>query len=287
MSEEALKTSEIEGEFLNRESLQSSIRHQFGLSTEHGRIPPAEQGVAEMTVGVYESWSKRLSNETLFKWQAVLVQGPHDLHDVGCFRTTIHPMQVVSGHVGKRKVHFEAPPSDRMSQEMDVFIQWFNQTAPNGEQPLSALIRSGIAHLYFVCIHPFEDGNGRVGRAISEKALSQNLGQPTLIALARTIEAKRKDYYAALERANRKLDITEWLHYFAETILEAQAYTIRCVEFLIGQRKRRQNLQRQLCRFGPRARMSEGELLFRLAHSVFHHGVAVRIRDGDAYVGHL
>jgi Fic family protein len=233
MSEEALKTSEIEGEFLNRESLQSSIRHQFGLSTEHGRIPPAEQGVAEMTVGVYESWSKRLSNETLFKWQAMLVQGPHDLHDVGCFRTTIHPLQVVSGHVGKRKVHFEAPPSDRMSQEMDVFIQWFNQTAPNGEQPLSALIRSGIAHLYFVCIHPFEDGNGRVGRAISEKALSQNLGQPTLIALARTIEAKRKDYYAALERANRKLDITEWLHYFAETILEAQAYTIRCVEFLI------------------------------------------------------
>ncbi len=108
-----------------------------------------------------------------------------------------------------------------------------NQTAPTGDQPLSALIRSGIAHLYFVSVHPFEDGNGRVGRAISEKALSQNLGQPTLIALARTIEAKRKDYCAALERANRKLEITEWLHYFAETILEAQGCTIQCVEFLI------------------------------------------------------
>ena len=120
-----------------------------------------------------------------------------------------------------------------MSQEMDGFMQWFNQTAPIGKQPLSALIRSGIAHLYFVSIHPFEDGNGRVGRAISEKALSQNLEQPTLIALARTIEAKRKDYYAALERANRKLEITEWLHYFAETILDAQAYTIQSVEFLI------------------------------------------------------
>ena len=233
MSEEALKTSEIEGEYLNRDSLQSSIRHQFGLPTEHGRIPPAEQGVAEMTVSVYESWSEALSNETLFKWHSMLVQGRRDLIDVGRYRTSTHPMQVLSGHVGKRNVHFEAPPSNRMSREMDRFIQWFNQTTPNGAQPLSALVRAGIAHLYFVSIHPFEDGNGRVGRAISEKALSQNLGKPTLIALARMIEAKRKDYYAALERANRKLEITEWLRYFAETILDAQAYTIKCVEFLI------------------------------------------------------
>lgn len=233
MSEEALKTSEIEGEYLNRDSLQSSIRHQFGLPTEHGRIPPAERGVAEMTVNVYETWNKTLSNQVLFKWHSMLVQGRRDLVDVGRYRASALPMQVVSGHVGRRKVHFEAPPADRMKPEMDGFIQWFNQTAPNGDQPLSALIRSGIAHLYFVSIHPFEDGNGRVGRAISEKALSQNLGQPTLIALARTIEAKRKDYYAALERANRKLEITEWLHYFAETVLDAQAYTIKCVEFLI------------------------------------------------------
>lgn len=233
MSEEALKTSEIEGEYLNRDSLQSSIRHQFGLPTEHGRVPPAEQGVAEMIVDVYESWNRALSNKTLLNWHSMLVQGRRDLIDVGRYRTSAHPMQVVSGHVGKRKVHFEAPPSDRMSQEMDGFIQWFNQTSPTGKQPLSALIRSGIAHLYFVSIHPFEDGNGRIGRAISEKALSQNLGQPTLIALARTIEAKRKNYYAALERANRKLEVAEWLHYFAETILDAQAYTIQSVEFLI------------------------------------------------------
>jgi Fic family protein len=233
MSEEALKTSEIEGEYLNRDSLQSSIRHQFGLPTEHGRIPPAEQGVAEMTVNVYETWDKALSNMVLLKWHSMLVQGRQDLADIGRYRTSSDPMQVVSGHVGKRTVHFEAPPSDRVRPEMDGFIKWFNQTAPNGEQPLSALSRSGIAHLYFVSIHPFEDGNGRIARAVSEKALSQNLGQPTLIALARTIEARRKDYYAALERANRKLEITEWLHYFMQTVLEAQAYTIRCVEFLI------------------------------------------------------
>ena len=234
MSEEALKTSEIEGEYLSRDSLQSSIRHQFGLPTERGRIPLAEQGVAEMTVSIYEDWSDALSDKTLFNWHTMLMRGRRDLSDFGCYRTSIEPMQVVSGHVGKRKVHFEAPPSGLMNREMDRFIQWFAQTAPSGGQPLSALIRSGIAHLYFVSIHPFEDGNGRVGRAISEKALSQTLEQPTLIALARTIEANRKHYYAALERANRKLEITEWLHYFAETVLEAQAYTIKSVEFLIG-----------------------------------------------------
>ena len=234
MSEEALKTSEIEGEYLSRESLQSSIRHQFGLPTEHGRIPQAEQGVAKMTVNVYETWDRALSNQTLFNWHSMLMQGRRDIVDVGGYRTSSDPMQVVSGHVGKRKVHFEAPPSARMSTEMSRFITWFNLTSPQGRQPLSALVRSGIAHLCFVSIHPFEDGNGRIGRAISEKALSQNLGRPTLIALARTIEARRKNYYAALERANRRLEITEWLHYFADTILEAQAYTIRCVDFLIG-----------------------------------------------------
>lgn len=234
MSEEALKTSEIEGEYLNRESLQSSIRHQFGLPTEHGRIPQTEQGVAKMTVNVYETWDRTLSNQTLFKWHSMLMQGRQDMVDVGGYRTSNDPMQVVSGHVGKRKVHFEAPPSVRMSTEMSRFVTWFNLTSPQGKQPLPALVRSGIAHLYFVSIHPFEDGNGRIGRAISEKALSQNLGRPTVIALARTIEARRKHYYAALERANRRLEITEWLHYFADTILEAQAYTIRCVDFLIG-----------------------------------------------------
>ena len=246
MSEEALKTSEIEGEFLSRESLQSSIRHQFGLPTEHGRIPPAEQGVAEMTVSVYESCLDVLSNNTLFTWHSMLVNGRSDLIDVGRYRTSSLPMQVVSGHVGKRKVHFEAPPSDRMKQEMNGFIKWFNQTAPQGKKVLPALIRAGIAHLYFISIHPFEDGNGRVGRALSEKALSQNLGKPTLIALARTIEAKRKDYYAALECMNRKLEITEWLLYFAQTILDAQAYTIKCVEFLIAKARFFDRLGNQL-----------------------------------------
>jgi len=233
MSEDALKTSEIEGEFLNRDSIQSSIRRQFGLQSDPRTVPPSEQGIAEMSVQVYKTWDEPLSSETLFKWHTMLASGRTDLKDVGCYRTSDDPIQVVSGPVGRQRVHFEGPPSAKVIKEMDRYIEWFRKTAPKGEESLPALTRAGIAHVYFESIHPFEDGNGRVGRAISEKSLSQSIGQPTLVALARTIEARRKAYYAALERVNRGLDITEWLCYFAETILEAQAYTIRCVEFLI------------------------------------------------------
>ena len=99
------------------------------------------------------------------------------------------------------------------------------------------LTRAGIAHLYFVCVHPFEDGNGRIGRAIAEKALAQNLERPTLIALEHTIEADRKNDYAALEKVNRRLEITDWLVWFAQTVLDAQDYTIKAIEFLIVKTK--------------------------------------------------
>jgi Fic family protein len=146
-------------------------------------------------------------------------------------------MQVVSGPIHKRTVHFEAPPSSRVPDEMKRFISWFTDTAPGGKTPLPPLTRSGIAHLYFVCIHPFEDGNGRIGRAIAEKSLAQNLGHPSLIALAYTIERKRKDYYASLERNNKENEITSWLKYFASTILEAQDNTIKRVDFYVAKAK--------------------------------------------------
>jgi Fic family protein len=146
-------------------------------------------------------------------------------------------MQVVSGPVHNPKVHFEAPPSDKMRQEMNAFIRWFNATAPGGKELLPALTRSGIAHLYFVSIHPFEDGNGRIGRAISEKVLSQALGQPTLIALSQTIEADRKDYYKHLKLNNKDTEITDWLVYFAKTVLSAQIFTQRLIDFLIEKSK--------------------------------------------------
>lgn len=237
ISAEALKTSEIEGEILDRESLQSSIRRQFGLVTDHRRVGPAEQGISELMVDLYRSCDAQLSDTQLFRWHELLMQGRRDIKDVGQYRTHVEPMQIVSGPVHAPKVHFEAPPSSQVSEEMAVFCAWFNETAPGGVRPLPALARAGIAHLYFESIHPFEDGNGRIGRAISEKALAQGLGQPSLTALSVMIERRKKEYYKALEFAHQENEITDWLMWFADTVLEAQQLTQRWIDFLIAKTK--------------------------------------------------
>lgn len=237
ISNEALKTSEIEGEYLNHESVQSSIRQQFGLQTNRHKISPSEQGIAELMVDVYRSYGEPLSHSKLFSWHVMLTKGRHDLSDIGGYRTHKEPMQVISGDVHDPTIHFEAPPSSKMDEEMGQYINWFNQTASGGGTPLPALGHAGIAHLYFVCIHPFEDGNGRIGRAIAEKALAQALGAPTLIALSYTIEKHKKSYYDALEKANKTNELTDWLMYFSKTILEAQHYTQKYIEFLIQKTK--------------------------------------------------
>jgi Fic family protein len=146
-------------------------------------------------------------------------------------------MQVVSGRVDAPTVHFEAPPSNQVPSEMKRFLAWFNQTVPTGPDRLSALTRAGLAHLHFESIHPFEDGNGRLGRAIAEKAMAQSFGQPLIIALAATILAHQKRYYDALELANKDNDATEWLTWFAGIAVEAQQRTLKQVEFLIAKTK--------------------------------------------------
>ena len=237
VGDEALNTSAIEGEHLDRDSVQSSLRRNFGLESDNRKIPPAEQGIAEMMVDLFTSFADPLSHRTLLNWQMALTKGRRDLKDIGRYRTHAEPMQVVSGPVGNPKVHFEAPPSADIPTEMDRYVDWFNRTAPGGEAPLRALVRAGIAHLYFVSIHPFEDGNGRVGRAIAVKVLSQSMDQPTLIALSRVIERKKKNYYDMLERVNKTNEITDWLKYFAETILEAQQHTQTMIDFIIEKMK--------------------------------------------------
>ena len=246
MSTEAVTTSEIEGETLDRASVQSSIRKQLGLSTANRRVRAAEQGIAEMMVDLYRSFAAPLSDETLFAWHRMLVGGRRDLKDVARYRTGEEPMQVVSGAIYEPKVHFEAPPSTQVAPEMARFIDWFDRTAPGGEEPLPAVTRAGIAHLYFETIHPFEDGNGRIGRAIAEKCLAQTLGQPTLTALAATMLAMRKSYYDALEAANKHNESTAWLAWFAGVVIEAQRRTIALVEFLIDKAKLFDRLRGQL-----------------------------------------
>lgn len=237
MSSEALNTSEIEGEILNRDSVQSSIRRHFGLVSDTRRVPPAEQGIADMMFNLYRTFGKPLSHDQLFAWHKMLTKGRADLKDVGVYRTHSEPMQVVSGADYRQKIHFEAPPSSMMRREMNAFIKWFNDTSSDGSDSLPALTRAGIAHLYFVSIHPFEDGNGRIGRAIAEKTLSQACGQPTLIALSKTIQENKKSYYDHLEFNNKDVKIHDWLVYFAKTVLAAQNNAQQMVDFLIRKTK--------------------------------------------------
>ena len=244
--DEALKTSEIEGEILDRDSVQSSLMHQFGLAKERPNVSPAERGVSEMMVDLYRTFSKPLAHATLHRWHKMLVSGDKTIRVVGDYRRHGDPMQVVSGPLHRRKVHFEAPPSSKMKKEMNAFVKWFNDTAPNGPHGLPPLARAGLAHLYFVSVHPFEDGNGRIGRALAEKALAQSLGQPSLIALAYTIERRRKDYYAALERNNKDNEVSDWLDYFGRTILQAQTNTIKRVDFYLAKARFHERMRDQM-----------------------------------------
>lgn len=246
MSTEAVTTSEIEGEILDRASVQSSIRRQLGLAADERRVRPAERGIAEMMVDLYHSYAGPMSEEMLFRWHAMLMRGRQDLADVGQCRTSPEPMQVVSGPAHRSKVHFEAPPSSQVPSEMGRFIAWFDRTAPGRDEALPALTRAGIAHLYFESIHPFEDGNGRLGRAIAAKALAQSIGQPILTALAATILKHRKGYYAALEASNKSNEITAWLMWFAAVAIEGQRRAIAMVEFLIDKTKLLDRLKGQL-----------------------------------------
>jgi Fic family protein len=234
LSDEAVKTSAIEGEMLDRQSVQSSLRRQLGLSPDSYPTKPREQGVAEMMVDVYSTYAEPLTHETLFRWHSMLLSQDRRLESVGAYRQHEDAMHIVSGRVDRPTVHFEAPPSKQVSDEMDAYVDWFSRTVPDAEEPLTALTRAGLGHLYFESIHPFEDGNGRLGRALAEKSLAQNIGQPSLIALAFTIERKRREYYDQLERHQKTLDVTPWLIWFADTVLAAQQVTLDRVGFFIA-----------------------------------------------------
>lgn len=234
LGEEALKTSQIEGEVLDRVSVQSSLRRQFGLAADVDHKRPQEQGIAEMMVDAYSGYADPLDHASLCRWHSMLMKGNRNLETIGAYRTHGDAMQIVSGTLDKQKIHFEAPPSDAVPAQMEAFIDWFNQSSASGASPLPALTRAGIGHLYFESIHPFEDGNGRLGRALAEKSLAQNIGYPSLIAISYAIERKRRSYYDQLEKHQQTLLITDWLVYFANTVLEAQQATLSRIAFHIA-----------------------------------------------------
>jgi Fic family protein len=231
---EAIKTSEIEGEFLSRQDVVSSIRNNLGIAQKPEPVKDRKaQGAAELMVNARNSYAEPLTEAMLFSWHQTLLKDSKTIN-TGTWRKDSAPMQVVSGSIGKEKVHFEAPPSDQIPAEMERFIEWFNTTAPGGTREITkAPVRSAIAHLYFETIHPFEDGNGRIGRVIAEKALSQTLGRPVMLSLSRKIEAERKKYYQSLETAQKNIDITVWIRYFVQTIVDAQIETRDILDFTL------------------------------------------------------
>lgn len=231
---EAIKTSAIEGEYPNRQDVLSSIRKNLGLHIGAGRIRDrSAAGLGELMIDARRSFKEPLSEQRLFAWHKMLL-GENNKIEAGHWRTHEDPMQIISGPVGKEKVHFEAPPSAQVPQEMETFIQWFNETGPGGAKKINkAPVRAAIAHLYFETIHPFEDGNGRIGRAIAEKALSQTIGRPVILSLSRTIEANKNDYYASLEKAQRSNKITPWIQYFVKLLLDAQIEAEDQIDFTL------------------------------------------------------
>ncbi len=260
MCTDALDSSEIEGEHLNRDSIQSSIKKELGLSAEAPRASLAERGIAKMMVNLYQTISSPLTHQVLFEWHQFLMGNSHHLEDAGQYRSHEEAMQIVSGPDYDRKTHFEAPPSKCVPAEMEQFINWFERSSPAGSASLPTLTRAGIAHLWFESIHPFEDGNGRIGRAIAEKALSQGFSKPVMTVLAKILLKKRKEYYQQLGLASKTLDLTSWLLWFANIALEAQQSTYMYIDFII---KKSVILREAEGKINPR----QEKVLLRLFHA--------------------
>jgi Fic family protein len=237
MLSEAIKTSAIEGEMLDRESVRSSLLSLITSDTLPATSDRKAAGAASLLVNVRKKWQAPLTHDMLGKWQSMAVPEQRYTSIVrGAYRNDPSPMQIVSGPYGREKVHYEAPPAAQVPDEMATLIDWYNHSSPgNGEHKMPGIARAGIAHFWFDVIHPFDDGNGRVGRAIADHALSQTLGYPTTACLATAIEADKKSYYQQLEKASSgSLDINVWLDYFADTVKEAQAIAREEVDFVLS-----------------------------------------------------
>lgn len=237
MVDEAIHTSLIEGENLNPASVRSSLQNYLELNPTPINVADVKaEGMAALMVDVRKNFNKPLTKEILSNWHRMVMAGFENniLHSdltVGEWRNSPEPMQIVSGPIGYQRVHYEAPFAKDIEQMMHAFLTWFNQESTS----IPGVIRAGIAHLWFEVIHPFDDGNGRVGRAIIEYALAQDLGMPAVLSMSTHIDKNRKEYYRQLNQAScddgaetnnsTGLDITSWLVWFIETLIAAQTAT--------------------------------------------------------------
>jgi len=217
LTEETIKSSAIEGVVLDPENVRSSLAHRLGLEVGGLKVHKDRNvdGVVEMMLDATQKFNERLTKERLFDWHADLFPGVRTTSDkfrVGAWRDDSHgPMQAVSGPIGRHKIHYEAPAAVRVDSEMGRFLKWLD-----GNEQEDPVLRAGIAHLWFVTIHPFEDGNGRIGRAIAEMCLARSDGgAQRFYSMSSQILEERKGYYDVLEKTQAgSLDITEWLTWF-------------------------------------------------------------------------
>ena len=223
LTEDVVKTSAIEGEQLDVASVRSSIARRLGVDV--GALAPVDrhvEGVVEMVLDATANCDAPVTRDRLFGWHAALFPTGYSglvRINVGGWRDdATGPMQVLSGPLGRQRIHFEAPPVDRLASEIHRFLVWANSTS-NGPP----LIKAGLAHLWFVTLHPFDDGNGRIARAVGDLFLARADGSPRrFYSLSAQIQRERKAYYDILEHTQRQsMDVTEWLAWFLETLHRA------------------------------------------------------------------
>lgn len=237
-TEEAMSTAAIEGEKLDLDTVRSSVMRRLGEENAGQRANRHVDGLLDVMQDATVSWRERLEDDRLMRWQSALFPGGKSgLHriTVGRYRESAEPMQIVSGPVGKEKVHYEAPQSSDVPREMAAFLAWWERTRRGSESALDGLLRAGIAHAWFETIHPFDDGNGRLGRALIDMALAQDLESPQrYCSLSTQLMAHRGAYYDALKAAQHgALDITDWLLFFVEQFRLASAAAQTAVDAAI------------------------------------------------------
>lgn len=240
MEEETIATAAIEGQRLSPDAVRSSVMRRLGLSGAGPQDRHADGQVAVIDDAT-RSFDQPLDHDRLWRWQSALFPGGTSgirRVEVGRYRSHADPMQIVSGRPGKEVVHYEAPPSSQVMDEMTAFLAWFNQqTAPSGGAPaMDGVARAALAHLWFETIHPFEDGNGRVGRAIVDLAMAQHHQAPLrLYGLSRQLLAERNGYYKALNAAQRgSTDATDWVVWFAQQVALACEQSGRVIDTVLA-----------------------------------------------------
>ena len=242
--EEAASTSSIEGEIMSRQDLRSSVMNNLNIGVRGLEVKDLRaRAIGQLIVLNRETYARPLTETALKYWHELLLGYDRALNVVGEYRQGTSPMRIVSGPSYRQAVHYEAPPANRIPQEMERFTTYCNAKDTMSIHPV---LKVGVAHFYFESIHPFEDGNGRIGRAVLEKMLSQHLGSFVPYSISQAIETDRNAYYTALRQSSASLDITSWLTYYCGMLTVAVDHANRLVTFSLHKQRYFQRFATQL-----------------------------------------